>query len=175
MKSCLYCATAYPSNGTQCPRCGSKQSNTQCDSCRTVYNANFYACPTCGWQQENSKTYCPGCGNTAEGRYCSVCGADTQNFGTRNNPYTANTPPPSGYGYGGNYANAAPGETVCDKWVAFLLCFFLGGFGAHKFYEGKIGMGILYLFTGGLFGIGWLVDWIMILGKPEKYVPNPSW
>nr|WP_257719828.1 TM2 domain-containing protein [Psychrobacter urativorans] len=29
--------------------------------------------------------------------------------------------------------------------TAALLAFFLGGFGAHKFYLGKVGMGILYL------------------------------
>lgn len=56
-----------------------------------------------------------------------------------------------------------------NKWVAFLLCFFLGYLGAHKFYEGKIGMGILYLFTAGLFGIGWIVDIIRILLKPNPY------
>lgn len=56
-----------------------------------------------------------------------------------------------------------------NKWVALLLCFFLGCFGAHKFYEGKIGMGILYLFTMGLFGIGCLIDFIVILLKPNPY------
>ena len=45
----------------------------------------------------------------------------------------------------------------------FLLCLFLGVFGAHKFYVGKIGLGILYLFTAGLFGIGWFIDTIVIL------------
>ncbi|MFR9048827.1 MAG: TM2 domain-containing protein [[Clostridium] leptum] len=30
--------------------------------------------------------------------------------------------------------------------------------GGHKFYEGKAGTGILYLFTGGLFSIGWIID-----------------
>lgn len=45
----------------------------------------------------------------------------------------------------------------------FLLCLFLGVFGAHKFYVGKIGLGVLYLFTAGLFGIGWFVDTIVVL------------
>ena len=46
--------------------------------------------------------------------------------------------------------------------AALLLCVFLGGFGFHYFYVGKIGMGILYLFTFGFFGIGWLIDIIRI-------------
>lgn len=56
-----------------------------------------------------------------------------------------------------------------NKWVAFLLCLFLGGIGAHKFYEGKIGMGILYLLTCGFFGIGWFIDCIRLLLKPNPY------
>ena len=58
-----------------------------------------------------------------------------------------------------------------NKWIAFALCAFLGGFGGHKFYEGKIGLGILYLFTGGLLGIGMLVDLISLLFKPTYYIP----
>ena len=34
-----------------------------------------------------------------------------------------------------------------NKWTAFFLCLFIGIFGAHKFYEGKTGMGIVYLCT----------------------------
>ncbi len=45
-----------------------------------------------------------------------------------------------------------------DVGVAYLLWFFLGALGAHKFYLGRIGMGVLYIFTGALLGIGWLVD-----------------
>ena len=56
-----------------------------------------------------------------------------------------------------------------NKWVAFFLCFFLGFIGAHKFYEGKTGMGILYLFTAGFFGIGWFIDLIALLFKPNPY------
>ena len=56
-----------------------------------------------------------------------------------------------------------------NKWVALLLCIFLGVFGVHKFYEGKVGMGLLYLFTFGLFGFGVLIDFIIILCHPNPY------
>lgn len=32
-----------------------------------------------------------------------------------------------------------------DKTAAILFCLFLGGFGAHKFYLGRTGMGVVYL------------------------------
>ena len=56
-----------------------------------------------------------------------------------------------------------------NKWVSFLLCFFLGYLGAHKFYEGHTGMGVLYIITCGLFGFGWLIDCIILLLKPNPY------
>lgn len=54
-----------------------------------------------------------------------------------------------------------------NKWIALLLCIFTGV--GHKFYEGKIGMGILYILTMGLFGFGWLFDIITLLCKPKTY------
>ena len=56
-----------------------------------------------------------------------------------------------------------------NKWVAFFLCLFLGFIGAHKFYEGKSGQGVLYLLTLGVFGIGWILDTIILLFKPNPY------
>ncbi len=44
-----------------------------------------------------------------------------------------------------------------------LLCFFLGVLGVHRFYVGKIGTGILMLFTFGGFGIWALIDFIMVV------------
>ena len=64
--------------------------------------------------------------------------------------------------------NAGNGRAK-NKWVAFVLCLLLGYLGAHKFYEGKTGIGLLYLFTMGLLGIGWIVDTIVILFKPNPY------
>lgn len=65
--------------------------------------------------------------------------------------------------------NAAVIGKAKNKWVSFCLCLFLGYFGAHKFYEGKVGLGILYLLTIGLFGIGWIADIFIILFKPNPY------
>ena len=61
--------------------------------------------------------------------------------------------------------------------VLFLCCLFGGWFGLHKFVEGKVGMGILYLCTGGLFFIGWLIDCIVYLSKllsAPKPVKDPE-
>ena len=42
--------------------------------------------------------------------------------------------------------------------VAYALWFILGIFGAHRFYLRKPGTGVLWLFTAGLFMVGWIVD-----------------
>jgi len=56
-------------------------------------------------------------------------------------------------------------QTGQKSWVvALLLCLFLGMVGAHRFYAGKIGTGIVQLLTlGGFFGVWVLIDLIMIL------------
>ncbi len=56
-----------------------------------------------------------------------------------------------------------------NKWVAFFLCLFFGELGIHKFYEGKILLGIIYLCTVGLFGVGWIIDIFILLFKPNPY------
>ena len=50
-----------------------------------------------------------------------------------------------------------------NKKVNFIIILFLGVFGVHKFMEGNIKQGLIYLFTGGVFGIGWIVDVIKAL------------
>lgn len=50
-----------------------------------------------------------------------------------------------------------------EKLIDFVLCLTLGYLGIHKFYEKKTGLGIIYLFTLGIFGIGWIIDIIKLL------------
>ncbi len=56
-----------------------------------------------------------------------------------------------------------------SKAATYLLWFFLGFLSAHRFYLGKWGSGILYLLTGQLFGIGWIIDLFLIGGMVERY------
>ena len=58
-----------------------------------------------------------------------------------------------------------------NKWVAFFLCLFFGMLGVHKFYEGRVLFGILYLCTLGLTGIGVIIDLVILLFKPNPYCP----
>ncbi|MDO4269420.1 MAG: TM2 domain-containing protein [Eubacteriales bacterium] len=58
-----------------------------------------------------------------------------------------------------------------SKWTAFVLCLFFGVLGAHKFYEGRVLLGIVYLLTLGLCGVGVLIDLIILLFKPNPYFP----
>ena len=91
-------------------------------------------CTACGKQIHESAVACPGCGAPQQARQPVV-------------------------------VSAPAAASATDKRIlpAALLCGFLGVFGAHRFYVGKIGTGLLQLFTLGGFGIWWLVDMIMIV------------
>jgi TM2 domain-containing membrane protein YozV len=61
-----------------------------------------------------------------------------------------------------------------SKRVAFILCLFGGFAGLHHFYVGRITTGLVYLFTLGLFGIGWAFDLLLIaLGAFRDNVNAP--
>jgi len=50
-----------------------------------------------------------------------------------------------------------------SRLVALLLCFFLGCFGVHRFYVGKVGTGVLMILTFGGLGVWILIDLVVIL------------
>jgi TM2 domain-containing membrane protein YozV len=65
---------------------------------------------------------------------------------------------------------AAAGPTVIQTGsqksttVAYLLWFFLGWLGIHRFYTGHMVTGIIWFLTGALCGFGWLIDIFLIPG-----------
>ena len=60
-------------------------------------------------------------------------------------------------------ANFTSNTSDKRRLIALLLCTFGGFFGLHQFYVGRIGKGVLYIFTVGFFGFGVIIDWIKIL------------
>ena len=111
-------------------------------------------CKYCGEKVPEDSVVCTHCGRQIENLKSESPQVIIQNSNTNTN-VNQNT-------------NGRKGKEK-NKWVAFVLCLFFGIVGVHKFYEEKIGMGILYLFTGGLFGIGWFIDIIVLLCQPNPY------
>lgn len=136
---------------------------------------NQVATPTTQPQANAPKTkFCKHCGGKIpeDAVICTLCGRQVEDINKgasaaqpqiviNNDNINTNT--------NTNNVNAGGRGKEKNKWVALLLCFFLGFVGGHKFYEGKVGMGILYLFTAGLCGIGVLIDFITLLFKPNPY------
>lgn len=120
-----------------------------CKYCGAKIPVQAVICPNCGGQVEELKQQAP-----------QVVINNSNNSSNVNANVNTNV----------NRNNTRVGRgTPKNKWVAFALCFFIGYFGAHKFYEGNVKMGIIYLFTAGLFGIGWIIDIFAILMKPNPY------
>lgn len=57
--------------------------------------------------------------------------------------------------------------------IAYVLWFFFGIFGIHRFYTGHIATGLIWLFTCGLFGIGWFLDLFLTANLVEH--ANVKW
>ena len=112
-------------------------------------------CTKCGAQIDNQAIVCPNCGVGTHNYNSQVRSAQgyAQPIVINNNNTNTNMNT-------GGYAGAGVQKS---KWTAFLLCFFLGWLGAHRFYVGKNGTGIIWLLTVGLSGVGVFFDLIFIL------------
>jgi ribosomal protein L40E len=132
---CLNCQFENAAGATVCAQCGSPLQSAQ--NQQGGYNQG-YAAPSPQYQYRRMPVNCQVCGamNPPGTTVCEKC-----------------------------YATTDPNAVYSDKnrTTALILAVLLGFIGAHRFYVGKTGMGILYIFTGGLFGIGILVDVIKII------------
>lgn len=140
-------------------------------------------CPNCGVELETESAFCPSCGaqrsNTVTTQsapaYPQYTQQDSiQQTGTRDVSSIPQAPTYPQYAQQAaqpqvvqqvvvNNIAADPFVSPKSRTVAALLAFFLGFFGIHRFYVGRIGSGILWLLTAGLFGVGALVDFVLIL------------
>lgn len=143
----------------KCPECGREVSDTA------------KKCPGCGYAFTETK-FCRFCGEKipSDSVVCTKCGRQVEDILPKNPNIVINN---SSSASSSSTASASNSNFLRgrrkNKIVALILCVLFGLFGAHKFYEGKTGMGILYLFTMGLFGIGWIIDIINIAMKPNPY------
>ena len=112
--------------------------------------------------------YCSQCGQALQpnARFCTFCGHRVENAGQA----TAAAPQPVVVHVHNTIQSAPPApfiptETLSakNKWVALVLCAFLGWLGVHRFYAGKIGTGLVWMCSFGCFACGWLVDFFVIL------------
>lgn len=134
----------------KCPNCGGNQFNE--------IGNNTYKCKYCGGifthKQKEEAPQNPS--NNISGQPNII--VNVNNSGTNENP-TNN-----------HYHNFSPYYGGKNKTTAIVICFFLGGFGGHKFYLGQVGLGFLYL----IFCWTWIpsiiafIEFIMMLCMSER-------
>lgn len=128
-----------------------KENTKFCKYCGNIISLDAVVCTGCGRQVEELKT------NQSNQPNIVINNESTNNIAA-----TANANANNNMGVKGNTKN----KTTA---IIFCLLGLIGIAGIHKFYEGKILMGIIYFLTGGIFLIGTIVDLICLLGKPKEY------
>ncbi len=127
-------------------------------------------CPNCGAEIRHDDRYCRYCGGSLAVQQPQPAAPQPQQ-----QPVTVNVNqlPPQvvevhHYHEVVRTVQAAK-ERVSQKsrLVSLILCLLFGWLGVHKFYEGNIFLGLVYLFTFGFAGFGVFVDLLrLLLGHP---------
>lgn len=144
-------------------------------------------CAGCGAELQSGVRFCPYCGKEQPKQESESSGEQHIHIHTHydQQPYQAapqvnvnyNQPPQGQYVQPVQYVQPmqpvqyvqpVPQTSPKNRLTALLLDLFLGGLGVHRFYMGHTGLGVLYLLTFGLCGIGCFVDlMILLLGTPK--------
>ena len=122
--------------------------------------ANHVQAEAAGFCCYCGKPFCRECLAEIRGRYYCKEHAGYA-FGEQQRYTAPITPPPQTIV--NNYVNRGYDYPYRSHLAAALLCLFFGYLGIHRFYVGKIGTGLIWFFTIGFFGIGWILDLIFII------------
>lgn len=148
MAFCANCGKKLEDDFEFCPECGHGVMDSSDDAYDNSFThedhvARMKKCDKCGEEMPEDAFYCLNCGYAFDEQF--------EDFGDIKQRLNQQI---------GIWKN---------KWIALFLCIFFGWLGAHRFYEGKMVTGVIYLFTLGCFGIGWIIDIIRISRKSNPY------
>ena len=148
MSFCINCGKELQDSFEFCPECGMKISSEGKEWHGAKESFDNFAgktkiCSKCGEAMPEDSFYCLNCGNTFPEQ-----DIEFETIKRKINMQTG---------------------TWRSKWVALILCVLFGWLGVHRFYEGKVITGLLYLCTLGFFGLGWIVDIVRLAKKPNPY------
>lgn len=150
MAYCINCGTRIEENMLFCPECGTPVLTEKYNRDVSFDDGEILQkkCPNCGDLMPEDMFYCLNCGYQFKEKMFKERSEDFGNIV--------------------HHVQTLEGIWK-NKWVSLLLCVFFGWLGIHRFYEGKPITGLIYLFTLGIFGIGWIVDIIRLVFKPNPY------
>ena len=162
--NCPDCGKVVSDRLSKCPHCGSQISNAKkypqfygnAESEQPLYQNrdNQKFCKHCGQLIDKDCIICPKCGKQVEelkGNEPNIVINNTSNSSSNAVAYAVN--------------NGNNGISPKSRLITLLLCLFLGMFGAHRFYTGKIISGIImiplmFIYIGEI----WLlIDFICII------------
>lgn len=150
MAYCVNCGMKLQEGFEFCPECGEAVSSKS----SSIYTEKFKICRNCGEQMPENVFYCLNCGKIFDSQEIDFEEVKRRVINTGKSKKQA--------------IDTSVGVWK-SKWVSLILCIFFGMFGIHRFYEGKRITGFIYLFTFGLFGLGWFFDIILLATKTNPY------
>ncbi|HHT30494.1 MAG TPA: TM2 domain-containing protein [Candidatus Cloacimonetes bacterium] len=121
-----------------------------CRNCGSQVDDNAVVCISCGVPPLKGSKHCQNCGKDVNemSEVCVSCGVKLITQKATDN---------------------LSGKSEKDWTTTLILCIFLGAVGVHRFYTGHTVWGIVYILTfGGFFGIGPVIDLIMIISGNFK-------